>query len=505
MGKKSKNYLNLFIFFLIVFYPIKSSASTLKCDLFIDALLANYQPEFNYLPGDTYLNDFGFLLSRRWDGNNKKYYDIKDKNGNFIVGKIHRLDLAKNIKSGNSIIKINDQKFINDEKQKEILLKNDKIKFEFFDPQKGNFILDIARKEQILTDVLFDIEDISVNSIDLKKGTFEVRLKYDAGYQFFKNAHEKLYSVAEDTIIFEKDGWHWEVCIFTEEEFKKSRMRDPGNQIVLLDIAMKDKDLLDVYYKLTPYSKKFGNPGNHLYLEKKIEGVFNIKNKFNLHTFPFDKQVLSLTFIDGRFNLDQRQILYTYNTYESLDDYAGKNEIPGWNVTGYEINPLQYQDEFYKGEDFGDGFSLDILIERKHGYYIFKLIIPIFLILMICWSVVWIHPRELESRLTITIICLLSLIAYNFVIDEELPKLEYLTVLDWLILVSYIYATIPNFLTIASFRFLKTNKQLTIKMENYGKRYGATSYVVIIFIIIFVNVNLNPENSSALISWMGGR
>jgi hypothetical protein len=184
---------------------------------------------------------------------------------------------------------------------------------------------------------------------------------------------------------------------------------------------------------------------------------------------------------------------------------VGKNEIPGWNVRGYEINPVQYQDEFYKGEDFGDGFSLDILIERKHGYYIFKVIIPIFLILMICWSVVWIHPRELESRLTITIVCLLSLIAYNFVIDEELPKLEYLTVLDWLILVSYFYATVPNFLTIASFRFLKTNEQLTIKMENYGKRYGATSYVVVVFIIIFVNVNFNPENSSALISWMGGR
>ena len=212
----------------------------------------------------------------------RKYGDIST-NLALIGSKVLKeksLDLAKNIKSGNSIITINDQKFINDEKQKEMLLKNDKIKVEFFDSQKGNFILDIARKEQILTDVLLDIEDISVNSIDLKQGTFEVRLKYDAGYQFFKNAHEKLYSVAEDTIIFEKDGWHWEVCIFTEEEFKKSRMRDPGNQIVLLDIAMKDKDLLDVYYKLTPYSKKFGNPGDHLYLEKKIEGVFNIKNKF---------------------------------------------------------------------------------------------------------------------------------------------------------------------------------------------------------------------------------
>ena len=118
---------------------------------------------------------------------------------------------------------------------------------------------------------------------------------------------------------------------------------------------------------------------------------------------------------------------------------------------------------------------------------------------------VWIHPRELESRLTITIVCLLSLIAYNFVIDAELPKLEYLTVLDWIILISYIYAAIPNFLTIASFRFVKTNEQLSMKLENYGKRYGPTSYVAIIIFIIFLNANFNPENTGALISWMAGR
>ena len=43
---------------------------------------------------------------------------------------------------------------------------------------------------------------------------------------------------------------------------------------------------------------------------------------------------------------------------------------------------------------------------------------------MVCWSAsLGYPPRELESRLTITIVCLLSLIAYNFVIDSELPKL----------------------------------------------------------------------------------
>ena len=78
---------------------------------------------------------------------------------------------------------------------------------------------------------------------------------------------------------------------------------------------------------------------------------------------------------------------------------------------------------------------------------------------MVCWSVSWINPKELESRLTITVVCLLSLIAYNFVIDSELPKLNYLTVLDMIILTSYIFATIPNFLSIAVLG-CKTNPNL---------------------------------------------
>ena len=113
--------------------------------------------------------------------------------------------------------------------------------------------------------------------------------------------------------------------------------------------------------------------------------------------------------------------------------------------------------------------------------------------------------QELEARLTITIVCLLSLIAYNFVIDSELPKLEYLTVLDWIVLISYIYATVPNFLSVISFRIQKTNLTLSNKIELIAKRYGLSSYVLSIFLIVLLNANLNTENSSSLISWMAGK
>ena len=124
---------------------------------------------------------------------------------------------------------------------------------------------------------------------------------------------------------------------------------------------------------------------------------------------------------------------------------------------------------------------------------------------MICWSAVWIDPREIESRLTITIVCLLSLIAYNFVIDSDMPKLEYLTIMDYIILISYVYAAIPNFLSIYSFQLNKTNKALTEKYEGYEKKYGLTSYIFIIFLIILFNINTAHENTNAMFSWASMR
>ena len=43
------------------------------------------------------------------------------------------------------------------------------------------------------------------------------------------------------------------------------------------------------------------------------------------------------------------------------------------------------------------------------------------------------------------------------------------------------------------------------KLEQISKRYGLSSYVLSIFLIVVLNANLNPDNSSSLISWMAGR
>ena len=68
--------------------------------------------------------------------------------------------------------------------------------------------------------------------------------------------------------------------------------------------------------------------------------------------------------------------------------------------------------------------------------------------------------------------------------------------------VSYIYATIPNFLSIISFRLLSSKKKITNNIEMIGKKYGALSYVLIILIIIFSSVNINHDFTNSALNWM---
>ena len=92
----------------------------------------------------------------------------------------------------------------------------------------------------------------------------------------------------------------------------------------------------------------------------------------------------------------------------------------------------------------------------------------------------------------------MSLIAYNFVIDSQLPKLEYLTIMDFIILVSYFYATIPNFITIIRFRMINSHKDY-LRYQTIEKFIGLTSYILLILVIISFNLLKNIDHSSGLL------
>ena len=111
-------------------------------------------------------------------------------------------------------------------------------------------------------------------------------------------------------------------------------------------------------------------------------------------------------------------------------------------------------------------------------------------ILVISWSVFWVRGSQLEAKVNVTIVCLLSLIAYNFIIDEDLPKLPYLTFLDSFILLSYFYTGIATILCVTSFvQKLKSGKDLST-IDKKAQWVGPLSYFLILFTMLTYFYNL---------------
>ena len=172
--------------------------------------------------------------------------------------------------------------------------------------------------------------------------------------------------------------------------------------------------------------------------------------------------------------------------------YAFGDQEDGIIIPGWELKNVKYENYSYIENDGYPytGFLLHLEVQRMSAYYLFKIILPIMFILVISWSVFWVRGSQLEAKVNVTIVCLLSLIAYNFIIDEDLPKLAYLTFLDSFILLSYFYTGIATILCVYSFvKKLSSGKDISI-IDLRARWIGPLSYFGILFVTLVYFYNL---------------
>ncbi len=486
----------LYLFFTFIFCGSLFAKS--RCQIFYEEILAQD------ISSDVFTNTVQPIASL---GFQKEYYFekkidnlewLKDKDGYFSVGKIEKNDLIGKVNPGDKIISVNNidlRKYkweLNSEEFFEDLFNDgEKVEVKLLNKKTNEvYIVNTVREILEVDNVYIDIY-ISHIKLNEKNGTFDLTLTKDFAFSGL-GENFTITKIAKDKLL---DGNNYEYCPFTVEQFKLLDTLDPNNGMVVGNIVKRDKSLVQEIYEFIPFEDE------ELSLEilfKSFE-TLTLRNDYDLKSFPFDKQILRIQMHQDAYYLSEYRLEESALSHRQLINYVAKDKIQGWDIVNSKI--VQYPHKNPNHNEYFDGVEIVLEIERESAYYIFKIILPIILILVVCWSSIWIVPREIESKLTITIVCLLSLIAYNFVIDSELPKLEYLTTMDFIILTSYIYAAIPNFLSIYSHqRYLSKPKKERYNIEEISKRYGFLSYLSIIVIIIMINTNLSPDNTKAFLT-----
>ena len=211
----------------------------------------------------------------------------------------------------------------------------------------------------------------------------------------------------------------------------------------------------------------------------RYEERFNakVKQNFNLEDFPFDKHTVNLTI--GTFNYLTDELAFTQLPTNSGTFAWKTNEwdiVDGGNAA---IGNYTYPEITYA-----------LTIERLYGYYVSKFILPLLLIVTISWAVFWMDYEDVNiaDRLGISFTSMLTVVAFDFVSSENLPKLSYPTTLDTILSTSYVFLALTVLIIVSDSILVKKDKlELTRKIDRLCRYVFPLAYYLVIFVVIYLH------------------
>lgn len=171
------------------------------------------------------------------------------------------------------------------------------------------------------------------------------------------------------------------------------------------------------------------SPDGTVTYDQRYVGPFS--QPLKLKEFPFDTHVFRLHLVAPGYGPDEIRFVPDRTLIDGGMKYAAgiaeEISLPDWDITGYETKELPYY--VMPGYDVA-GYALEFTARRHAQYYIWKIILPLVLIVLMSWSVFFIDPTNAGTKIGVATSAMLTLIAYRFVIDSQVPRVPYLTRLD---------------------------------------------------------------------------
>lgn len=178
-----------------------------------------------------------------------------------------------------------------------------------------------------------------------------------------------------------------------------------------------------------PREVSIGPGGQVRYLQRYYGALASYHN---LRDFPFDKQrfLVSLLPID----LSENEVRLVVN-----ETFTGRRDL--LNISDWNIQAVKGKIGRQKVRAFGkfhSRYDFEITGRRITNYYVWKVILPICLIIAMSWCVFWIPPTQSDAQIGLSATSMLTMIAFIFATTNMVPELSYFTRLDLFIIGSTI-------------------------------------------------------------------
>lgn len=215
---------------------------------------------------------------------------------------------------------------------------------------------------------------------------------------------------------------------------------------------------------------------------ERFNAVFTAPMDFK--TFPFDTQNFLIQL--EAFSYDEEKLVFLKGPNQH--DFFSEGMADEWDIQEKKtyISSKDYSHLSENGEAvFFSRYNQEITAKRKIRYYLWQMIIPLFLIIAISWSVFWIP--SLSDQLATNFTLMLTVVAFNFNTSSMLPNLPYSTFIESLVTLGYLSIFVSLIIVIKGSYLKKTRKDFDYKrLMNYCKYIFPISFLLLVLIQLLI-------------------
>ena len=158
------------------------------------------------------------------------------------------------------------------------------------------------------------------------------------------------------------------------------------------------------------------------------------KSEYNMRRYPLDRQRLKAVF--EVLGFDHNEVVFQIEP-DTASFLAREVRIPQWSITGASAS-VKDRPESYAGQGVSSAFTVSVNVQRK-PFYIFRLVVfPLILVVLLSFSVFWMDKSSIGDRLSVSFIGILTSVAYQGIISDEMPHIAYITLMHGFLTLSFL-------------------------------------------------------------------
>jgi len=162
----------------------------------------------------------------------------------------------------------------------------------------------------------------------------------------------------------------------------------------------------------------------------------SLSSKFLLRQFPFDRQTLIIHI--HPFGSEVHEVSFSLNDHKlwMSSELESFSSLAQWDLGAVSpmIATFRYMDGTITPE-----IRFGINVRRRSSFYVWKVFLPLILMVFLSWAALWVEERDLQTQVTIVVTTILTVIAFAFAISATMPRVPYLTYIDAFFLLCYVF------------------------------------------------------------------